>query len=687
MATIIDSLAIELGMDATSFEKGMKDVLAGMKKTSDTADRTAKDLEASGKKAAQFFGEIKRQVVGLFAVFTAGKGLSSFVTDIVSSDAAVGRLAKNIGVSTETLSEWQGVAERAGGSAEGMSSTLRNITKQMQDIAITGTPGAQVLQSLAMAGINISKYFDKATSSSERLLMASDAFSHMDAARAQALGAGMGYDEGTVNVLMQGRQAVMALLAEQQKIGATNEADAKSAQALQAAWRALGQASTDLGRKILTSLSPYIQELSAALLRLAEWAATHRPMVEAMFIGLAAAVTAFAVVIAAPVAGMAALSAGIGVAIAAIAVLYDDWKAWISGGESAFGGFWQYFADKWSEVSGVVTPVFESLKALFIDWVNGLRDALDLVVQLFTGNGDDIRKAWGALTGDLGKYFTDFVGLIRNMGPAILAAFKTAWGAAFNWVRGRAKALWDAITGKGGSDSESTSTSGAVTPQSAPSGAPPGSSGPSALADLISRGEGDYNSVNLGAKGGYKASTADLAHMTVAEVMRAQQSGQFNAAGRYQVIGSTLADAVKSLGLSGNEMFDQGTQDRIFQQYLIGNKRKEIGDYINGKSNDIGAALAAASKEWASVADPATGQSHYAGVGNNKASISAAEMTQALQAARSQASGGSTSSKTDVQIGSVTVQTQATDAKGIAKDIGSSLKQYAFTANANMGLR
>jgi len=686
MATIIDSLAIELGMDSSSFEKGMKDVLAGMKKTSDAADRTAKDLEANGKKAAEFFGEIKRQVVGLFAVFTAGKGLSSFVSDIVSSDAAVGRLAKNLGMSTETLSEWEGVAERAGGSAQGMASTLQNMTKQMQNIAITGTPGVQVLQSLAMSGINISKYFDKATTSSERLLMASDAFSHMDPARAQALGAGMGYDEGTINVLMQGRQAVMALLEEQKKIGATNEDDAKSAQALQAAWRALGQASTDLGRKILTSLSPYIQQLSAALLKLAEWAATHRPMVEAMFIGLAAAVTAFSIVLAAPVAGMAALAAGIGVAIAAIAVLYDDWKSWVSGGQSAFSGFWEFFADKWNSVSGVVMPVFESLKALFMDWVNGVRDMLNLVFQLFTGNGDDIRKAWNALTGDLGKYFTDFVGLIRNMGPAILAAFKTAWGAAFNWVRGRAKALWDAITGKGGADSEAPSTSGTVAPQAAATAATPGAN-TSALASLIGRGEGGYNSVNLGAKGGYKASTADLAHMTVAEVMRAQQSGQFNAAGRYQVIGSTLADAVKSLGLSGNELFDQGTQDRIFQQYLISNKRKAIGDYINGKSNDIGAALAAASKEWASVADPSTGQSHYAGVGNNQASISVAEMTRALQAARSQATGGASNSRTDVQIGSVTVQTQATDAKGIAKDIGSSLKQYAFTANANMGLR
>ncbi|MEI7296595.1 hypothetical protein WCQ02_31015 [Paraburkholderia tropica] len=678
MATLIDSLVVALGLDASGFTKGQKEASASVKKTSDEAARAAKEMEARGKQAAQFFAQVKTQVVGLFAVFTAGKGLSSFVSDVVASDAAVGRMAKNIGMSTESLSAWQGVAERAGGSAAGIGGTLKNISSQMQQIAITGTPGAQVLQSLAMAGINISKYFDKATSSSERLLMASDAFSHMDAARAQALGAGMGYDEGTINVLMQGRQAVQALLAEQEKIGHANEADAKSAQQLQAAWRALGQASTDLGRKILTSLSPYVQMLGDAMLRLSEWAATHRPMVEAMFIGLATAVGVFALALAAPVAGIAALAAGIGVAVAAIAVLYDDWKTWIDGGQSAFAGFWQFFADKWASLSGVVQPVIDSLKKMFSDWVATVEDLLKLVVALFTGNGDQIRNAWSALVGDLWKYLKDWVGLVQNLGPALLAAFKTAFSSAFAWVTDRAHAVWDAITGK-----HTTSDAGSI--PSSPATGNGGGATSSALADLISRGEGNYNSVNLGAAGGYKASTADLQNMTIAQVMAAQKSGQFNAAGRYQIIGSTLSDAVKSMGLNGNEKFDEATQDRIFQQYLIGTKRKAIGDYVNGKSNDIGAAIKAASMEWASVADPSTGQSHYAGVGNNRASISVADMTRALQSARSQATGGGTTTN-DVKINQITVQTQATDANGIAKDLGSSVKQYAFAAQSNSGL-
>lgn len=654
---VIDALVVTLGLDASGFTKGQKETSVALKKTNDDATRTAKEMELRGKQAAQFFGQIKNQVVGLLAAFTAGKGLSAFVSDVVAGDAAVGRMAKNIDMSTETLSAWQGVAERAGGSAAGITGSLKAMAQQMAQISITGTPGAQVLQSLAMSGINVAKYFDKATTSSERLLMASDAFKGMDSARAQALGAGMGFDEGTVNVLMQGRQAVQALLAEQEKIGHANEADAKSAQQLQSAWRALGQSSTDLGRKILTSLSPYIQELSAALLKLAEWAATHRPMVEAMFIGLAAAVTAFSFAILAPVAGMAALAAGIGVAVAAIAVLYDDWKTWIDGGQSAFGGFWQFFSDKWNSISGVVTPVFASLKAVFTDWVSGIEDLLKLVVSLFTGNGDDIRKAWSALVGDLGKYFTDWVGLIENLGPAILAAFKTAFSIAFDWVKGRAKAVWNAITGK--HDVELSAAPSDATP--APS--KPGST--SVLADAMAAAKASESKYGIPAS------------VTLAQFALESGNGAHMPAGSNNPFGIKAKAGQPYVEAQTNE-FINGKMERVTQKFA---KFDSLSDAF-----DAHAKLLATASPYAAARthenDPKAFANALTGVYATDPQYGA--KLNAIMA-RNGAGGGSTSTS-DVKIEQINVQTQATDATGIAKDIGPAVKKYAFTAQANMGL-
>jgi hypothetical protein len=52
------------------------------------------------------------------------------------------------------------------------------------------------------------------------------------------------------------------------------------------------------------------------------------------------------------------------------------------------------------------------------------------------------------------------------------------------------------------------------------------------------------------------------------------------------------------------------------------------------------------------------------------------------------ASGGGTTNTTshDVKIAQINVQTQATDAKGIARDIGPAVKQYAFAVQSNTGL-
>jgi len=66
----------------------------------------------------------------------------------------------------------------------------------------------------------------------------------------------------------------------------------------------------------------------------------------------------------------------------------------------------------------------------------------------------------------------------------------------------------------------------------------------------------------------------------------------------------------------------------------VRNKRRAIADYVEGRSDDLRGALRAASREWASVADPDTARSYYAGKGNNRASITVAEMEAALRNTR-----------------------------------------------------
>lgn len=168
-------------------------------------------------------------------------------------------------------------------------------------------------------------------------------------------------------------------------------------------------------------------------------------------------------------------------------------------------------------------------------------------------------------------------------------------------------------------------------PESQPS-VPGGGTKYPELADTVVRGEGGINSVNRGnagdTPGGAKSIFGkNLTDMTVGEIMQAQREGRVFAVGKYQFIPGTLASAVSYTRVPLNAKFDSATQNRLFD-YLIDVKRPEIGAYINGKSNNKKEAIQQLAREFASVgleypeAGRRRGQSRYAGVAGNAASIS-----------------------------------------------------------------
>ncbi|WAW11235.1 hypothetical protein NB640_06295 [Oxalobacter vibrioformis] len=172
-----------------------------------------------------------------------------------------------------------------------------------------------------------------------------------------------------------------------------------------------------------------------------------------------------------------------------------------------------------------------------------------------------------------------------------------------------------------------------------------------ALKNLLFKGEAGsdgYNAVNRGERYGYKSGRENLEEMTIAEVLEAQRSGRFNAAGAYQMIPTTLQGAAKSAGISLSRKFDAETQDRLFKH--LANKR--AGDFLRGKSNDITRAQRLLSPEWAGLTNPDTGKSYWHGTANNKATITSAQFIEAMRYAdmRTKESGSSGSKIENVNI-------------------------------------
>ena len=143
------------------------------------------------------------------------------------------------------------------------------------------------------------------------------------------------------------------------------------------------------------------------------------------------------------------------------------------------------------------------------------------------------------------------------------------------------------------------------------------------LGDLIAKGEGTWDSVNRGnagdTPGGIKRITGkSFSQMTIGEVI-SRQRRQIYAVGRYQLIPSTLAFAVKRSGTNYSETFSPKVQDRLLLA-LLEHKRPAVASFLEGKHDNLAYALDELSREWASIGWR-NGRSYYSGYGRNYASV------------------------------------------------------------------
>jgi muramidase (phage lysozyme) len=173
------------------------------------------------------------------------------------------------------------------------------------------------------------------------------------------------------------------------------------------------------------------------------------------------------------------------------------------------------------------------------------------------------------------------------------------------------------------------------------------SSSDQTLLSFIAKGEGSYDSSNRGTKKGKIVGSTHatsrtgkkLSDMTIGEIQKLQaikspdNKDRLFAVGKYQLIPTTLAMAVDSLGIAEDQVFNEETQEKL-GMWLMMEKRQDLGDYIRGKHDDLDKALEAAAKEWASLPDPKTGKSYYGS--GNKAQHSVEETKRAIRGARAE---------------------------------------------------
>lgn len=622
MATIIDSLLVKLGLDSSEFDAKKSKVDKGLKDTGSEADKTGAKLKKSGKDGAEGFENVAKSAAKFLALIGGTMAVKRFIENQIEANAALDRFAQNLDQSANSISAWGNAAELAGGSAEGLQGTMDMLSKSQTELQLTGQSG--LIPYFSALGLSLADTQGKARPVNDLLLDLADRFSKMDRTTANNMGRMMGIDQGTMQLLLKGRSEVELMIRRQKEYGAVTKKQAEESSRLRNAMVASRQSFEAFGRELLSAAAPALEKMFAIFSDFGTWIQENKEFVQT-----------FLTIIAAGLAGIALATVPINLTVvavlalsAAIAALWQDYQTWKRGGDS--------FIDwaKWE-------PGFKAAGA-GIKW---LKDLL----------GDMVYRAIAA---------ADVLSAVFNRD------WERAKFAAGEFMNGNGK--------KYGTDD---------TP------APP---------------SGTVNSTGASKAGGSKEEQAAMAYFQAQGWSREQAAGlaaniKRESAFRPDAVGDNgkaygiaqwhpdrQAEFKKKFGkdIQGSSMEEQ----MAFMHYELtqGNERK-AGNMLRGTTGAAEAA-AAVSKHYERPADregeaARRGQLALAMLGGVPGASQAAVGAGAGQVAQANAAGapGGGSKSVETHIGEVKVYSAATDADGIAKDMGKSL-DYLFTSQANYGL-
>lgn len=274
MPTVIDSLIVELGLDPKAFEKGQKEAAAQFLKTKQSATQQAKEIEAAGKQAAQFFSKLRNEALAFFGTLVAAHGLKDFIADITQADASTGRLARTLDIAGKTLGSLQGAVQFVGGSAGDIAGTLASLTNSLQRITAFGD--TSILEPLARLGISAFGPNGALKNASDILFELNARVQGMDPARASAFLTALGIDRNTQYLILQSRDAFRQMYEAAKKLAPTQR-DLQAAAERQRQWVMLSLTLTQIGRTILTDLTPAIGK---ALIGMQNWVTENKNWLE-----------------------------------------------------------------------------------------------------------------------------------------------------------------------------------------------------------------------------------------------------------------------------------------------------------------------------------------------------------------------------------------------------------------------
>jgi hypothetical protein len=378
--TIIDALVVKLGLDSSDLTKGTSAATKNLKDLEGASKSTeggVKKLGDQSKQSASGVDTLTKSVGALLAIFGGAYALRAFVEDTIASSAALDRLSKNLNVSAGEITAWGNAAEELGGSAKGVQSSMQLLSKAQTDIQLTGASG--LIPYFNMLGVSLADANGHALKATDILEQLAGAAEGKDRRTMNNVFARIGFDEGTINLLLRGRSELELTLKRQKEYGEQAAKFAPEAAKLQRSLVDIKQSFTLLGLSLLQQAAPAIEKVLGVLSSLGNWVQNNMEFIKDLGKVLGVIGTGLGV-IALATSPISAMVLGIGALAGAIALLWQDYQTWQRGGQTLID--WS----KWQPGILAAETAIKNLAKIVKESFGAIYDSVDGVQKLMHGD-------------------------------------------------------------------------------------------------------------------------------------------------------------------------------------------------------------------------------------------------------------------------------------------------------------
>lgn len=390
----LGSASLILGANSRGLRQGLNKARQSMGRFRLFATKTASSISAA-------LGPILA-VAAPLAVFAGGfyvasRKVSQAFEDIDKS----AKMARRLGIATETFSALEIAADQAGLSQEQFAGGIRYLNTQLSQ-AQRGIQGA--VDKFRLLGISEQQLAGK--SNIEALEMVADQISQMApgaqraALAAQVLGEEMG--GRFVSLLEQGGQGIRAFIAEQQRLGNTfTDAEARMVESANDSWSQFYANINAIWRRLAITLAPAVKEIGDSLQAAYEAA---RPLVRFLT----------------RVAGMA-----MGPVIAAFRILAELARtigAWVRSWGLRFVSLPNLIGPTITAVKNMTLGVIrlgKTITTAAADFVQGFGQRAMQVIHTILGQMEGMARFGGRISPELARVADSLRGMQRDMPAAM----------------------------------------------------------------------------------------------------------------------------------------------------------------------------------------------------------------------------------------------------------------------------